>query len=86
MGNLQVNILLANNPRERIEAGGIIPGAVNEGALGKVSAMVPTIEKMLPKLDSILGSLNALLADRHWLLLCIMCKPLRAILRFLPVS
>ena len=63
MGNLQVNILLANNPRERIEAGGIIPGAVNEGALGKVSAMVPTIEKMLPKLDSILGSLNALLAD-----------------------
>uniref|UniRef100_UPI004038DED1 MlaD family protein n=1 Tax=Segatella hominis TaxID=2518605 RepID=UPI004038DED1 len=63
MGNLQENILLANNPRERIEAGGIIPGAVNEGALGKVSAMVPTIEKMLPKLDSILGSLNALLAD-----------------------
>ena len=63
MGNIQVNLLLANNPRERIEPGGIIPGAVNEGALGKVSAMVPTIEKMLPKLDSILGSLNALLAD-----------------------
>ena len=63
MGNIKVNLLLANNPRERIEPGGIIPGAVNEGALGKVSAMVPTIEKMLPKLDSILGSLNALLAD-----------------------
>lgn len=63
MGNIQVNLLLANNPRERIEPGGIIPGAVNDGALGKVSAMVPTIEKMLPKLDSILGSLNALLAD-----------------------
>ena len=63
MGNLQVNLLLANNPREKVEVGGIIPGAVNEGALGKVSAMVPAIEKMLPKLDSILGSLNALLAD-----------------------
>lgn len=63
MGNIQVNLLLANNPRERIEPGGIIPGAVNAGALGQVSAMVPTIEKMLPKLDSILGSLNALLAD-----------------------
>lgn len=62
MGNLQVNILLANNPRERVEPGGIIPGAVNDGALGKVSAMIPQIEKMLPKLDSILGSLNALLA------------------------
>lgn len=63
MGNLQVNLLLANNPREKVETGGVIPGAVNEGALGKVSAMVPAIEKMLPKLDSILGSLNALLAD-----------------------
>ena len=63
MGNLQVNLLLANNPRECIEPGGIIPGAVNDGALGKVSAMVPIIEKMLPKLDSILASVNALLAD-----------------------
>lgn len=63
MGNLQVNLLLANNPRERVEPGGIIPGAVNEGMMGKAAAMVPQIEKMLPKLDSILGSLNALLAD-----------------------
>lgn len=63
MGNIQVNLLLATNPRERIEAGGVIPGTVNEGAMGKVAAMVPSIEKMLPKLDSILTSLNALLAD-----------------------
>ena len=63
MGNLQVNLLLANNPRERIEPGGIIAGAINDGAMGKVAAMVPAIEKMLPKLDSILGSLNTLLAD-----------------------
>ena len=63
MGNLQVNILLANNPRERIEPGGIIPGAVNAGVMGKAAEMVPAIEKMLPKLDSILASVNALLAD-----------------------
>ncbi len=63
MGNLQVNILLANNPRERIEAGGVIPGAVNAGALGKAADMIPEIQKMLPKLDSILASVNALLAD-----------------------
>lgn len=63
MGNIQVNLLLATNPRERIEPGGIIPGTVNAGALGKVSAMVPSIERMLPKLDSILTSLNTLLAD-----------------------
>lgn len=63
MGNMQVNLLLANNPRERIEPGGIIPGAVNEGIMGKAADMVPAIEKMLPKLDSILASVNALLAD-----------------------
>ena len=63
LGNLQVNLLLANNPLERIEAGGLIEGSVSSGTLGKLSDMVPTVEKMLPKLDSILGSLNTLLAD-----------------------
>lgn len=63
MGNLQVNLLLATNPRERIEPGGVIPGAVNAGIMGKAGELVPVIEKMLPKLDSILSSVNALLAD-----------------------
>ena len=63
MGNLQVNLLLANNPRERVEPGGIIPGAVNGGMMDKAANLVPVVEKMLPKLDSILSSVNALLAD-----------------------
>ena len=63
MGNLQVNPLLANNPRERVEPGGIIPGAVNGGMMDKAASLVPVVEKMLPKLDSILTSVNALLAD-----------------------
>ena len=63
MGNLQVNLLLANNPRERVEPGGIIPGAVNGGMMDKAANLVPVVEKMLPKLDSILTSGNALLAD-----------------------
>lgn len=63
MGNIKINILLANNPRERVMPGGTIAGNVDAGALGKVAAMVPTIEKMLPKLDSILTSVNTLLAD-----------------------
>ena len=52
MGNLQVNLLLANNPR-----------AVNGGMMDKAANLVPVVEKMLPKLDSILTSVNALLAD-----------------------
>lgn len=63
MGNTQVNILLANNPRERIKAGGTIPGNVNSGALGEMKDLVPVIQRMLPKLDSILTSVNTLLAD-----------------------
>ena len=63
MGNLQVNLLMANNPRERVEPGGIIPGAVNGGMMDKAANLVPVVEKMLPKLDSILTSVNALLAD-----------------------
>lgn len=63
IGNIKVNILLANNPRERVMPGGTIAGDVNGGAFGKVAEMVPTIEKMLPKLDSILTSVNTLLAD-----------------------
>ena len=58
MGNLQVNLLLANNPRERVD-----PGAVNGGMMDKAASLVPVVEKMLPKLDSILTSVNALLAD-----------------------
>lgn len=63
MGNVKVNLLLANNPRERVMPGGTIVGEVNCGALGKAAAMVPAIEKLLPKLDSILTSVNTLLAD-----------------------
>lgn len=63
MGNLQVNLLLANNPRERVEPGDVIPGAVNGGMMDKAANLIPVVEKMLPKLDSILTSVNALLAD-----------------------
>ena len=63
MGNIQINVLLANNPRERVMAGGIIPGGINAGALGKMQDMIPAIQEMLPKLDSIMASINTLLAN-----------------------
>ncbi|MBQ7471753.1 MAG: MCE family protein [Prevotella sp.] len=63
MGNVKMNLLLGNNPRERIQPGDTIVGDINSGAMGKLSAMVPAVEQMLPKLDSILTSLNQLLAD-----------------------
>ena len=63
LGNVKLNLLLANNPREKMNYGDTIIGSVNAGALGKAAAMIPTLEKMLPKLDSIMASLNMLLAD-----------------------
>lgn len=63
MGGVKMNILLANNPREKYKIGDTIPGVINNGVMDKVSSMMPQMEQMLPKLDSILASLNALLAD-----------------------
>lgn len=63
MGNIQINILLANNPRERIMPGEAIQGAINGGAMDQIKGMIPSVEKMMPKLDSILTSLNLILAD-----------------------
>ena len=63
LGNVKVNLLLANNPREKVAPGGLIKGMINDRAMGKLQDMVPAVEKMLPKLDSIMTSLNAILAD-----------------------
>lgn len=63
MGAVKMNLLLANNPREKYHAGDTIPGNLNSSTMDRVTAMLPNVEKMLPKLDSILGSLNTLLAD-----------------------
>lgn len=63
MGNVKMNLLLASNPRERVNPGDTIIGAINSGNLGRLAAMIPDVEKLLPKLDSILMSLNSILAD-----------------------
>lgn len=64
MGGVRMNILLANNPRERYAVGDTIPGMLNNGIMEKVTEIMPVVEKMLPKLDSILGSLNTIMGDQ----------------------
>ncbi len=63
MGNIKVNLLLANNMRERIEPGGIIKGVEAGGMMARVAAMMPAVEAMVPKLDSIVTSLNMILSN-----------------------
>ena len=63
MGNVKMNLLLADNPRDFVAKGDTIMGVINSGMLGKAKDMIPVIEKMLPKLDSILANINMLLSD-----------------------
>ncbi|WP_455587675.1 MlaD family protein [Bacteroides sp.] len=64
MGGVRMNILLANNPREKYAMGDTIPGRLNNGMMESVAAIMPQIERMLPKLDSIMTSLNTILSDQ----------------------
>lgn len=63
LGTVKLNLLLANNPRERLNIGDTIQGHGNNGLMGEAQKMIPVIQNMLPKLDSILNSLNNLLSD-----------------------
>ena len=63
MGNVKVNLLLASNPRERVNPGETIVGGINNGAMGQMKDLIPVVQDMLPKLDSILASVNLLLQD-----------------------
>ncbi len=63
MGGVKMLLVLGPNPTQNIEQGDTILGGMHEGAMDKVSAMVPQIEKMLPKLDSIMANLNKLTSD-----------------------
>ena len=64
MGGVRMNILLANNPREKYAVGDTIPGKLNNGMMESVAALMPQIEQMLPKLDSIMISLNNILNNQ----------------------
>lgn len=63
MGGVKMNLLLANNPREKYQIGDTLQGNVNNGVMDKVATIMPQVETILPKLDSILASLNTILAD-----------------------
>lgn len=63
LGNVKILLLQANNPVEKVAVGDTIKGGLQEGTLAKLTAMLPTIERMVPKIDSILTSVNLLLAD-----------------------
>lgn len=63
MGNVKLNLLLANNPRERVSPGDTISGDVAKGIAGVAAQMVPQLQRTLNKVDSLLDNVNKLLAN-----------------------
>ncbi len=63
LGGCTLNLLLANNPRERYEPGDTIRGNDSTGLMEKAGAMIPQIEEVIGKVDTLLTSLNRLAAD-----------------------
>ena len=63
MGNIKVNLLLANNPKEKIEPGGLIMGIDGKGMMAQFQEVLPAVMAILPKLDSIVTSVNTILAN-----------------------
>ena len=63
LGNVRVNLVLSNNPLERVKPGEVIPGGQAVGLMSKAADMLPAVEKLLPKVDSILTGVNALLSN-----------------------
>ena len=63
MGNIKVKLLLANNPKEKIEPGGLIMGIDGKGMMAQFQEVLPTVMAIVPKLDSIVTSVNTILAN-----------------------
>jgi len=63
LGNIKINLVLADDPLHMIAVGDTISGGMEVGIMSKVSEIMPLILDIAPKLDSIMTSLNTLLAD-----------------------
>ena len=63
LGNIKINLVLADDPLNMLVSGDTIPGGAEMGMMSRIGSMMPAVEAILPKLDSIMTSLNLLLAD-----------------------
>lgn len=63
LGGCKLNLLLANNPRERMMPGDTIQGRDDLALMDQAATMLPKVELMLAKADSLLASLNKIASD-----------------------
>ena len=63
LGGCTLNLMMGNNPVERLSVNDTIPSAENNGLMAKAAAMIPQLEQTLAKVDTLLTTLNTLMAD-----------------------
>ena len=63
LGGCTLNLLMGNNPVERLEVRDTIPSAQNNGLMAKAAEMIPKLEQTMAKVDTLLTTLNALASD-----------------------
>lgn len=63
LGGCTLNLMMGNNPMERLNVNDTIPSADNNGLMAKAAAMIPQLEQTLAKVDTLLTTLNTLMAD-----------------------
>lgn len=63
LGGCNLNLLLANNPRERYEPGDTIIGKENTDLMSQAATMIPKVEKTLNTVDSLVSTLNRIVSD-----------------------
>ena len=65
MGEVQMKLLLANNPYGELQVGDTLQGYLNGGIFEAASKMLPQVATLIPKIDSALVALNAILSDEN---------------------
>ena len=63
LGGCTLNLLMGNNPVERLSVRDTIPSAQNNGLMAKAAEMIPKLEQTMAKVDTLLTTLNALASD-----------------------
>lgn len=63
LGGCKLNLLLANNPRERFQPGDTIKAQENMGLMDIAANMIPKVEKTLSTVDSLVCALNKIASD-----------------------
>lgn len=63
LGGCTLNLMMGNNPLERLSVNDTIPSAENNGLMARAASMIPQLEQTLAKVDTLLTTLNTLMAD-----------------------